>query len=83
MPPLPGDFLDAIEAAIGCQHCQGPLGDSPSGDFCREEHQKAWSAGRGSALSLPERFGCPSCGDCARFAEAMPDLPRCEGLAVI
>lgn len=36
------DFLTRLDAAIGCQQCGGPLGDSPSGDFCDDECQRAW-----------------------------------------
>lgn len=36
--------LDAIDAATGCQQCEGPLGSSPSGDFCSEFCWQKWSA---------------------------------------
>lgn len=36
------DFLDRLDAAIGCQQCGGPLGDSPSGDFCGPDCQTRW-----------------------------------------
>jgi hypothetical protein len=32
----------AIDAATGCQHCGGPLGTSPSTDFCAEDCQTLW-----------------------------------------
>lgn len=38
--------LDAIDAATGCQQCEGPLGNSPSGDFCGEFCQQKWAARR-------------------------------------
>jgi hypothetical protein len=44
------DVVAAIDAAIGCQHCEAPLGESPSSDFCREECQAAWHAGHGHPL---------------------------------
>lgn len=40
------DILDQIDAVTGCQQCAGPLGDSPSGDFCGESCQLAWHANR-------------------------------------
>lgn len=40
------DIIAAIDTATGCQHCGGPLGDSPSDDFCSPEHQAAWLAAR-------------------------------------
>lgn len=36
--------LDAIDRATGCQQCEGPLGSSPSGDFCGEFCQQRWAA---------------------------------------
>lgn len=44
------DILGAIDAAVGCQACGGPLGKSPSDDFCRPECQDAWHAGHGDKL---------------------------------
>jgi len=38
------DILAAIDAAVGCQHCGGPLGDSPSDDFCSELCQATYAA---------------------------------------
>lgn len=38
--------LAAIDAAIGCQHCAGPLDGSPSPDFCSDTCQTAWHAAR-------------------------------------
>lgn len=40
------DILARIDAAVGCQQCAGPLGDSPSDDFCSTECQNAWHAAR-------------------------------------
>ena len=44
------DILDAIDQAVGCQQCGGPLGDSPSDDFCSPEHQTAWHAQHADTL---------------------------------
>ncbi|HVL83357.1 MAG TPA: hypothetical protein VM367_03555 [Pseudonocardia sp.] len=44
------DIFAAIDAAVGCQHCGGPLGDSPSDDFCSADHQAAWHADRADEL---------------------------------
>jgi hypothetical protein len=44
------DVLAAIDAALGCHQCGGPLGGSPSDDFCCAEHQRAWHARRAVAL---------------------------------
>lgn len=38
--------LAAIDAAIGCQRCAGPLGDSPDRDFCGELCWTEWHAAR-------------------------------------
>jgi len=42
--------LAAIDAATGCQQCEGPLGDSPSDSFCSAECQDAWFAARSEPL---------------------------------
>jgi hypothetical protein len=47
------DILDKIDAAVGCHHCHGLLGASPSDDFCSENCQNAWRA---------ERVGAPAIG---------------------
>lgn len=44
------NIIDDIDAAIGCQHCKGPLGDSPSGDFCTPKCQTRWHAARSEPL---------------------------------
>jgi hypothetical protein len=44
------DILATIDAAIGCQHCGGPIGGSVSNDFCSEQHQAAWHAKRAEPL---------------------------------
>lgn len=44
------DIFAAIDAAVGCQQCGGPLGDSPSDDFCTAEHQQEWNAARADPL---------------------------------
>ncbi len=45
------DFIAQLDAAIGCQQCEGPLGDSPSDDFCSAYCQSTWSAARAEALT--------------------------------
>lgn len=45
------DFIAQLDAAIGCQQCGNPLGDSPSADFCGADCQQAWTASRAQALS--------------------------------
>ncbi|AIJ26377.1 hypothetical protein [Amycolatopsis methanolica] len=40
------DIIELIDQAIGCHWCGGPLGDSPSPDFCCEVHQRLWAASR-------------------------------------
>ena len=47
------DILDRITEAIGCHQCQGPLGDSPSDDFCGELCWERWHAQHGKPLELP------------------------------
>jgi hypothetical protein len=66
MRPDVDTTLTAIDQALdGCQHCGGPLGHSPSPDFCSEDCQHAWHAdpwaepaptasGLGPDESLPE-----------------------------
>lgn len=49
-PTTAGDVIARIDAAIGCQHCTGPLGGSPSDDFCSAGCQAAWSAARTTPL---------------------------------
>lgn len=48
------DILATIDAATGCQQCGGPLGDSPSDDFCRERCRMAWYAAGVQILSPDE-----------------------------
>jgi hypothetical protein len=50
-------ILSLIDSAVGCQECGGPLGESPSSDFCCEAHQQRWHAKRGEAL-----VGSDDCG---------------------
>jgi hypothetical protein len=45
------DTLAAIDAATGCQWCQGSLGKSPSRDFCSQDCQEAWHASRTERLT--------------------------------
>lgn len=45
------DILAAIDAAVGCQQCGGPLGPSPSDDFCRQDCQDAWHAAHTDRLA--------------------------------
>lgn len=49
MPDL-SDTLSAIDAATGCQQCEGPLGSSPSADFCSQWCQDNWFAARSVPL---------------------------------
>lgn len=51
------DFIDQLDAAIGCQQCGGPLGDSPSDDFCGEGCQERWHATRPRRLAGPWKCG--------------------------
>lgn len=44
-----GDIIDRIDAATGCQQCGGPLGASPSGDWCSEHCQQTWLTARTDA----------------------------------
>ncbi|MDQ0376544.1 hypothetical protein [Amycolatopsis thermophila] len=37
------DIIERIDHAIGCHYCGGPLGDSPSEDFCTYGHQRRWN----------------------------------------
>jgi hypothetical protein len=41
---MSGDILDLIDAATGCQQCEGPLNGSVSDDFCSELCQTTWTA---------------------------------------
>ncbi|WAL67114.1 hypothetical protein ORV05_04820 [Amycolatopsis cynarae] len=72
------DIVSDIERAIGCQHCGGPLGDSPSRDFCRQECQEDWRAERAEPLPFPSylagldwtpRMPEPPAVDTAQFAD--------------
>jgi hypothetical protein len=45
------DILAAIDAAIGCQHCDAPLAGSVSDDFCGQACQHAWHAARTEQLA--------------------------------
>jgi hypothetical protein len=45
------EFIAELDAAIGCQQCGCPLGDSPSADFCSPRCQTAWSAARAKPLT--------------------------------
>lgn len=68
------DILDRIDAATGCQQCEGPLGDSPSDDFCSARCQANWQAGRAVPLTrYREASRVESGSDGARW---------CEGTAV-
>lgn len=44
------DILVKIDRATGCQWCYGPLGDSPSNDFCSDLCQHHWYASRAVRL---------------------------------
>lgn len=52
------DLIERIDTLVGtCQHCQGPLGDSPSEDFCSEKCQQRWQAG------IPQHYEVRQHGD--------------------
>lgn len=53
MPNSPDDIITMIDTSIGCQHCGGPLADSPSPDFCSEDCQQTWHTGRVDPLPAP------------------------------
>jgi hypothetical protein len=53
------DILDLIDAATGCQQCEGPLGSSPSDLFCSEDCQTTWSALRVGAPRWAEKYTAP------------------------
>lgn len=42
--------LAVIDAATGCQQCEGPLNDSPSNDFCALACQEGWHQARSVPL---------------------------------
>lgn len=44
--PMNGDIIDRIDAATGCQQCEGPLGESPSDLYCSESCQDTWQSHR-------------------------------------
>lgn len=48
------DFIDQLDAAIGCQQCGRPLGNSPSNDFCGEVCQEHWHVARAAYLPADE-----------------------------
>lgn len=50
------DTLAAIEAATGCQECEGPLGASPSDEFCSEICQGNWHRQWPGQPLQPEAF---------------------------
>ncbi|MEU0467284.1 hypothetical protein ABZ215_25055 [Amycolatopsis sp. NPDC006131] len=55
------DIIDAIDAATGCQQCGGPLGESPSDDFCSDWCQGVWHEARAERLTVPREphgIGC-------------------------
>lgn len=79
------DILDRIEQALGCQQCQGPLGGSPSDDFCGEKCATAWRAERVGAEAPPDEWhdlvwasGCPGC----EFGQTVDTLPLTIGNAI-
>lgn len=52
------DILAAIDEVLGCQHCGGPLGQSPSVDFCSDDCQRNWHAA--GSTDLPDADGAPA-----------------------
>ena len=56
MTPDVSPMLTAPDTVLDerrCRHCQGPLGQSPSPDFCSEDCQDTWQATHTSVT--PER----------------------------
>lgn len=49
---------DVADQAVGCLQCGGPLGGSPSDDWCGELCQRRWRASQADALpeTLTEAF---------------------------
>ncbi|MGW4114801.1 hypothetical protein ACWEFJ_28335 [Actinosynnema sp. NPDC004786] len=82
------DIIDLIDAAIGCGHCGGDLGDSPSFDFCSDECQTTWHAQRADVpeampepddlpehvFNLVELHSTETCVDCTE-GRWCPDRP--------
>lgn len=75
------DIIEAIDAATGCQQCAGPLGDSPSGDFCGEHCQSSWHASRVPPLA-PEPLSPATPGVTWRCYLRGPRLPDGDPRAV-
>lgn len=44
------DIITAIDQAIGCHRCRGPLDNSPSDLFCSDWCQQAWHEARSAPL---------------------------------
>lgn len=47
------DIIDSIDAAIGCQQCGHPIGDSVSDDFCSQGCQGDWHSNPVRSEPLP------------------------------
>ncbi len=48
----PAASTQAIDRALGCQHCGEPLAGSPSDDFCGETCQEEWHRAQAAALPV-------------------------------
>lgn len=73
------DILDRIDAAVGCQHCGGSLGSSPSDDFCSDRCQGDWHAARADELvGYREPWDIPGQGSIEFGAARMRPAPRPE-----
>jgi hypothetical protein len=60
MSPDLDSTLSAIDAATGCQQCEGPLGNSPSDSFCSDGCQGAWFASRSEPLEMEQHSPEPA-----------------------
>ena len=77
---MSSDIFAAIDAAIGCQKCGSPLGESPSADFCGAGCQAAWHAGHVEPLTNYREAGHDFVVDAVRFngpVEPTWDGPVC------
>jgi hypothetical protein len=60
------DVVSAIDEVLGCQQCGGPLGESPSGDFCGPGCASAWAAERVGARPGDVVAAFPALAEAAR-----------------
>ncbi|OLR92694.1 hypothetical protein BJP25_21975 [Actinokineospora bangkokensis] len=64
------DVVAEIDAVMGCQQCGGPLGDSPSGDFCGQACASLWAAQRTGARPGDVAAAFPALAQAAREISA-------------